>query len=115
MNLKELMSKIDGVNAANGWYDKPVSIPEHVALLHSEVSELFEAYRKNALTRPCDKAAKMTVLGVEPLSNIEEEAADIIIRALDLCSRYGLDPEMICLSKLAYNASRGHRHGGKIV
>jgi NTP pyrophosphatase (non-canonical NTP hydrolase) len=115
MNLKTLMSKIGHVNRANGWHDKPVSIPEHVALLHSEVSELFEAYRENALTHPCDKAEKMKALGVEPLSNIEEEAADIIIWTLDLCGRHGLDPETICLSKLAYNASCGHRHGGKIV
>lgn len=115
MDLKALMKGIDEVNIANGWHDKPVSIPEHVALLHSEVSELFEAYRKGALTHPCDKAEKMKGLGMEPLSNIEEEVADILIRALDLCSRNGLDPETICLSKLAYNASRGHRHGGKIV
>lgn len=115
MSMKPLMRQIDAVNVANGWHEKEVTIPEHVALLHSEVSELFEAYRKGALTAPCDKAEKMEALGVEPLSNLEEEVADIIIRALDLCSRHGLDPDEICHAKLAYNASRGYRHGGRVV
>jgi hypothetical protein len=49
MNLKDIMTKIDDVNTANGWREKPVSIPEDVALLRSEPSELCPF---------CDEAAQ---------------------------------------------------------
>jgi NTP pyrophosphatase (non-canonical NTP hydrolase) len=78
-------------------------------LLNTETAELFEAYRNHKLTEPCDKSHKME----EPLTNEEEEIADIIIRALDYAGRMKLDIGRAVAIKHAYNVSRPYRHGGK--
>lgn len=86
-------------------------VPSFVANLHGEVSELWEAYRNGALWDPCDKAEKM----VEPLTCMEEELADIVIRALDTAVAGSVDIERAVRVKLLYNRTRPHRHGGKVA
>ena len=81
--------------------------------LHDEVSELHEAWRNNHLRELCDKEDKMRALGIEPLTCLEEELADIVIRALDNSRRLGVDIQSAIERKHAYNASRKYRHGGK--
>ncbi len=78
-------------------------------LMNSETAELFEAYRGNKLTEPCDKSPKMT----EPLTNEEEEIADLIIRALDYCGRRKIDVGRAVAVKHAFNRDRPFKHGGK--
>jgi NTP pyrophosphatase (non-canonical NTP hydrolase) len=46
---------------------------------------------------------------------IPSELADIIIRVLDVAYRYGIDLEEVLLEKLAFNETRGYRHGGKKI
>jgi len=46
---------------------------------------------------------------------IPSEMADIVIRVLDFCYRHQIDLEEVLLEKLAYNETRGHRHGGKKI
>lgn len=41
------------------------------------------------------------------------EIADAVIRLLHLVAETGIDLEAIIDEKLTYNASRGHKHGGK--
>jgi len=99
--------EIQRVNNANGWdgldpeswdrEDKKHRIPSKLALLHSEVSEMLEAFRKG------DK------------DNFIEEAADVFIRLMDITHPLGMDIASAALSKVAKNAGRGHRHGGKRV
>lgn len=81
--------------------------------IHGEVSELWEAYRRSALAELCDKADKMELLGLEPLTNEEEELADTIIRALDYAKRRNLNIGKAVAVKHAYNVTRPYRHGGK--
>jgi len=81
--------------------------------LHDEVSELHEAWRNNRLREPCDKAVKMVELGIPPLSCIEEEMADIIIRVLDNARRLGVDIQSAVERKHCFNFYRPFRHGGK--
>jgi len=81
--------------------------------LHDEVSELHEAWRNNELREPCDKAALMQELGIQPLTCIEEEMADIVIRVLDNARKLGVDIQSAVERKHAFNAQRPHRHGGK--
>lgn len=81
--------------------------------LHDEVSELHEAWRNGTLRDACDKASKMLEVGIIPLTCIEEEYADILIRVLDNCRKLGVDIQSAVERKHAYNATRAFRHGGK--
>jgi NTP pyrophosphatase (non-canonical NTP hydrolase) len=44
---------------------------------------------------------------------VPSELADVVIRALDAADAWGIDLGAVIEEKLAYNATRGHRHGGK--
>jgi NTP pyrophosphatase (non-canonical NTP hydrolase) len=81
--------------------------------LHDEVSELHEAWRNNKLRLPCDKTHLMIVHNIPPLSCLEEELADIIIRALDNAMRLHIDILSAIQRKHAFNMTRPEKHGGK--
>lgn len=140
--LTELEQQVYEVNEANGWFEEDRTVGEDIALLHSEVSEMLEAYRDHGLadystvrydnrTQLNDRAwgiiermgqheqatdEEISYLAAEGLAKPEgfgSEAADVLIRLLDTCRRRGVDLEYEVQRKLAYNATRGHRHGGK--
>lgn len=71
------------------------NIPEMLCLIHSEVSEAMEGYRKNL---PDDK------LPDRPM--IEVELADAIIRILDLGEYMGLDVGGAVADKFIFNLER---------
>ena len=83
--------------------------------LHSEVSELWEAFRDGKAFLPCDKASKMEAMGLKPLSCVEEELADIVIRVFDTSEALGINIEQAIAAKHEYNMSRPMRHGGKLA
>jgi len=102
--LNALGAEILAVNAANGWnvttpacWKDTYKVPAVLALIHSEVSEALEAFRK-------DDAA-----------NFREEMADTLIRVLDLSMGLGIDMDAEVSAKLAKNRTRGYRHGGNRV
>ena len=97
----------------HGFHDGPVSTSAYCANLHGEVSELWEAYRHGTLHSPCDKADAMKAAGLDPLTCLEEELADIIIRALDMAGACSVDIGKAVAVKTAFNRTRSHRHGGK--
>lgn len=103
------------VAKSKGFHDEPVPMAASVANLHSEVSELWEAFRNHKLQHPCDKAAKMESLGLPGLTCIEEELADIFIRCLDTAREHGVDLAKAIRVKDAYNQTRPHKNGGKAV
>ena len=85
------------------------------ANIHGETSELWEAARNGVLGNHCDKQAKMIAAGLEPLTNEEEELADIIIRALDTAAARGIDIGRAVEIKHYFNKTRLHKHGGKLA
>ena len=52
---------------------------------------------------------------IAKLEGIPSELADVVIRALDFANTWEIDLAGAIVSKLAYNATRGHRHGGKTL
>lgn len=81
-------------------------LAKFVANLHGETSELWEAGRRGTLHDRCDKAGCL-------LTNLEEELADIIIRALDTAHAYGISIGAAIRAKHEYNKSRPFMHGKK--
>lgn len=81
------------------------SIATAVANLHGEVSEFWEAYRKDKITHQCDKHTS------ESLTCAEEELADIVIRAMDTAEALGIDLGRAILVKHEYNKGREFKHG----
>lgn len=115
--LNEIADAVHRLAWDKGWHkhdeNEDAFIERACNNLHDEVSELHESWRNNSLREPCDKAAKMEVVGIVPLTCIEEEMADIIIRVLDNSRKLGVDIQSAVLRKHSYNATREHRHGGK--
>lgn len=100
--LDELVQTCHNASKEAGWYSdletgQPLqrNVGEMVALIHSELSEFLEAYRKSL---PSDH--------VENMSGIEEEIADVIIRVADLCGYLNIDLGKVVYRKHRYNLAR---------
>lgn len=79
-------------------------VPEALALIHSEVSEALEVYRKQTTTETLMPDAFL------------EELADVVIRALDMahaCSEKPGDFARVLLAKVEKNRARSPMHGGR--
>jgi hypothetical protein len=111
LNTPETLA-LDGLRAAQflasetaknaGWYSDPATgqpiqrnVGEVIALMHSELSEALEAFRRDLMD---DK------LPHRP--GIEVEFADCIIRILDTAEALGLDVAGAVIEKNRYNQKR---------
>lgn len=111
-SLKDMTAEVATNNQEKGWYDDPRSFEGDVALLHSEVSEAFEAFRKWGFkpVKTFQQTGEDLAIKVE---GVPSELADIFIRLLDTCHRHRIDLEKEYEAKMKYNRGRSFRHGGK--
>lgn len=92
----------------------------------TEVSEAIEELRngrgltqyysggRSRLPDPLDPSRPTDDLGApRKPEGVPSELADIVIRALDFADARNIDLGAMIEEKIAYNATRGHRHGGK--
>lgn len=103
MKLKEIGEEAFATNKEKGFLG--TSIPTHIGLLHSEISEAFESHRKGE--------PDYFYGGDGKPEGFLAELADEVIRIASLCEEHHLDLTQAVREKLAYNKTRPHKHGGK--
>lgn len=122
MNLTELSKKIHAGNVERGFYEHPATFPDRCMLIVSEIAEAVEAHREGRTTWKgyVSQAQNMAETDNDNFApyfrtyvkdTVEDEIADAIIRLLDLSGYMGIDIDAHVAAKLAYNATRGIRHG----
>lgn len=107
-SLEEFQKQIHKCAVEHGWWDKNRHMSEMLINVAGEVLELWEAYRKGEIHMVCDKDT------ASPLTALQEELADIVIRVLDIAGHFGLDMAECIAIKHNYNMTRSYRHGNKL-
>jgi NTP pyrophosphatase (non-canonical NTP hydrolase) len=92
---------------SKGWWTPPKTPGEQVVMMHSELSEVIEAFR----TVDGDMTTVKFIDG-KP-EGVPIELADVVIRIFDTCGYYGIDLLDAILMKTFYNMTRPQRHGDK--
>jgi NTP pyrophosphatase (non-canonical NTP hydrolase) len=120
--INEFVKAAHGNAKSKGWWDEPCSFGESIALIHSEASEALEDFRNGReVTEVWYENADLKTRFNAPITpnckpcGIPSELADIVIRVMDVCGHYGIDLEAAIQEKMAYNATRPQRHGGKVL
>jgi NTP pyrophosphatase (non-canonical NTP hydrolase) len=112
-SIQEMQEEVRVYCADKGW--DTLTFGECIALLHSEVSEALEAWRRWGL-KDATMPKTYYVAGEFPKpEGVGSEFADVFIRLLDDCERFGVDLEAEYERKMAYNRVRPYRHGGKPI
>ncbi|MFC1612349.1 hypothetical protein ACFL29_00680 [Patescibacteria group bacterium] len=93
MHLNELQESVLEIAKEKNWGTSPDEIifGEKIALLHAEISEALEAYRKGQMTGR---------------DSVAEELADAVMRIMQLAGIYKIDLEKEILDKLEINKNR---------
>lgn len=74
-----------------GTIKEDINVGEKIALIHSEISEAYEAYRQN---------------DIEGAHGFNRELGDAVQRILHLCGIFGIDIEKEITKKINSNKSR---------
>ena len=93
ITIKKLIEIIMQQAKEKGFGTKPdeINVAEKIALIHSEVSEAFEAYRHK---------------NINGKDGFKEELGDILQRILHLCGIFDIDIENEILKKMKSNEDR---------
>ena len=96
MNIKELQKTCHQRASEAGWWNgEDHNIAEKLCLIHSEISEGMEGYRKDLMD---DHLPHRSML--------EVELGDAVIRIMDLAGHLGFDLSGAILEKMEYNQTR---------
>jgi len=108
MTITQLCREANEASKRAGWQDEYRSVGDLIALMHTELSEAFEEYRKGK---------GVTEVYFNPDHSKPEgmpiELADAVIRIAQFCGQYGIDLEDAISRKMRYNETRGRRWEGK--
>lgn len=112
--LREIFDRCHQTAKNKGWWGPKRDedrVAACLALIHSEVSEALEEVRKG----PEAYDVHYQTNADDPFKpeGMVVELADAVIRIADLCGALNLDLADALITKMKYNETRSHRHGGK--
>lgn len=126
LDLNEIAGECYRIADEHGWHESAhgaeTLIPEKLLMLHSEVTEVTEAYRDFGLKHFYSELHRDNKQP-KPLG-VMSEIADVFIRLADLAqivhkeTRGLLDIPSLqdaIIEKMEYNKGRSYRHGGKAL
>jgi len=102
-------------------------VPLRIALIHSEISEAFEAFRNDKFayrdlflkhTEAENKFHGKKIFNKSAFENnikdsFEDEIADTLLRIFDLIGWLEIDIDFFIKNKMKYNETRGFKFGNK--
>lgn len=142
LTIAALIEEAHATAVDKGWYDQSRTLPELIALAHSELSEALEEHKDgrdydevywkiseladtsyaggefsdNSFQKLDEKLrTRMLASGDAKPEGIPIELADLLIRVADMCGHYKIDLERALRLKMSFNETRPQRHGGKVV
>lgn len=129
MDLQQLQKEIHTTARQKGWWETERPVGDIIANIHAELAEAWEEYRNGMPLNDvyyCEgpphydrisKGLGKTALAGPPMKpeGFCVELADAIIRILDYFEYLGVDAGEVIAEKMAYNATREFRHGGKLA
>ncbi len=124
-SLTVLRDEATRIAHEHGFTDATVG--EDLMLIVTEVAEAMEGHRNGEVPKllvyeAMDDTGGGMYLSTAPKNTngslrkpvgIPSEIADVIIRCLHFCGKHGIDIEKAVAEKMAYNAHRPFKNGGK--
>lgn len=108
MNIRDFQHRAWKTSEDHGFHEtaEDRNFAAKVMLIACELAEAVEEYRNGKPALYYDKD-KPEGIGIE--------LADAVVRIGDLCGMENIDLESMLEIKMAYNDTRPHRHGNKLI
>lgn len=112
-SIAELQKRAWETADKSGFHEPPPTFGDRIALIHSELSEALEDFRKLGEESFAYRVEYSNETDTFKPEGVGSELADAVIRILDASESYGIPLEHILLLKMEHNDKRPYRHGGK--